>query len=762
MPKKMLQRTPKKEEPLSAGRAAYTRRKEEKQDEAPIEQFELVEVQATRQGKSEAEAEAEAESEVPDESDEPTLFMRAHYIFDNWMARQSSPFVLVAFLVVLIIILGGIGNFAVCDDSGGGDGRRKSAGSGDSNSTDAGGGDGDESKCSIGEGMWTAWLYLNDPAAHAGNAPGMDRFVGGVISMIGLFIFAMLMGFVFDLITVNMEELRKGKSKVVEREHTLILGWSDKIYAILLQLCDANECGPNGERGGTVVILATPGGLAPESKEDMIIELDERIDEERRKGTLFVVRVGSPMLTSDLKKVAASVASSIIILCDDDGDASKADAQVLRTVVALGSALPQCSPAHIVTQIRDIDCVPLLDLVCGDRIETIVSHDIVGRLMVMSVRQPGLAKIYEQLLGFEGDEFYFKPWPQVIGKRYGDLFQYFIDAIPLGVRTADGFVVMKPSLDRVVKFGEEVLFLAEDDETYKYEENSCTCAPGKPGAKDIELPEKMLVVGWRRDFRDMVMLIDELVAEGSELHIMCDKEECDREEELEDAGLDFSALKNLELVHHEGHARRHFEKLPLEEFSSCLIVADEEAEDDLMNSDSQCIQTLLLIRDVQMKRRHGDPHSEAEQRACAEACPILVETLDVRTQDCIKTSKSLQAGADFLQSNEMVSRVLAMVSEDRSVNLILSELLGGDGASIALKPAEPYLNDPNEQLSFLEFSKRTHDFDEVLLGFQLYPAAVAANTIMNPRDKNVKKNWQGCLMIVLMTEGVPQYPHLHD
>merc|ERR1712166_806855 len=149
MPKKMLQRTPKKEEPLSAGRAAYTRRKEEKQDEAPIEQFELVEVQATRQGKSEAEAEAEEESEVPDESDEPTLFMRVHYIFDNWMAKQSSPFVLVAFLVVLIIILGGIGNFAVCDDSGGGDGRRKSAGTGgDSNSTVVIDGGGDESKCS--------------------------------------------------------------------------------------------------------------------------------------------------------------------------------------------------------------------------------------------------------------------------------------------------------------------------------------------------------------------------------------------------------------------------------------------------------------------------------------------------------------------------------------------------------------------------------------------------------------------------------------
>ena len=32
-------------------------------------------------------------------------------------------------------------------------------------------------------------------------------------------------------------------------------------------------------------------------------ELDERIDEERRKGTIFVIRVGSPSLYSDLQKV---------------------------------------------------------------------------------------------------------------------------------------------------------------------------------------------------------------------------------------------------------------------------------------------------------------------------------------------------------------------------------------------------------------------------------------------------------------------------
>merc|ERR1711998_741132 len=103
-----------------------------------------------------------------------------------------------------------------------------------------------------------------------------------------------------------------------------------------------------------------------------------------------------------------------------------------------------------------------------------------------------------------------------------------------------------------------------------------------------------------------------------------------------------------------------------------------------------------MIRDVQMTRNDQDGQLQEHQLKCASECPILVETLDPRTQDSIQSSPALQNIADFVQSNEMVSRVLAMVSENRSVNVILSELLGGKGCSFKLAPAEEYLNSPDE------------------------------------------------------------------
>ena len=38
-----------------------------------------------------------------------------------------------------------------------------------------------------------------------------------------------------------------------------------------------------------------------------------------------------------------------------------------------------------------------------DKVEAVVSHDIVGRLMIHCARQRGLGKVIEQLVGFEGN-----------------------------------------------------------------------------------------------------------------------------------------------------------------------------------------------------------------------------------------------------------------------------------------------------------------------------------------------------------------------
>lgn len=77
-------------------------------------------------------------------------------------------------------------------------------------------------------------------------------------------------------------------------------------------------------------------------------------------------------------------------------------------------------------------------------------------------------QIWEDILGFENAEFYIKRWPQLDGKRFEDVLISFPDAVPCGVKVAAkrGKIIINPDDDYILKEGDEILVIAEDDDTY--------------------------------------------------------------------------------------------------------------------------------------------------------------------------------------------------------------------------------------------------------------------------------------------------------
>lgn len=80
----------------------------------------------------------------------------------------------------------------------------------------------------------------------------------------------------------------------------------------------------------------------------------------------------------------------------------------------------------------------------------------------------GNQQIWEDILGFEGCEFYFKRWPQLDGMQFEDVLISFPDAIPCGVKAAScgGKIILNPDDSYILQEGDEVLVIAEDDDTY--------------------------------------------------------------------------------------------------------------------------------------------------------------------------------------------------------------------------------------------------------------------------------------------------------
>lgn len=51
-------------------------------------------------------------------------------------------------------------------------------------------------------------------------------------------------------------------------------------------------------------------------------------------------------------------------------------------------------------ELSDLDNEVLVKLVGGDLVETVVAHDVIGRLMIQCARQPGLAQVNSFIMYF--------------------------------------------------------------------------------------------------------------------------------------------------------------------------------------------------------------------------------------------------------------------------------------------------------------------------------------------------------------------------
>ncbi|HEY8238028.1 MAG TPA: hypothetical protein VIF63_01220, partial [Candidatus Limnocylindrales bacterium] len=127
--------------------------------------------------------------------------------------------------------------------------------------------------------VWMGLLRTLDPGT-MGADEGSPEFLGAMLAVTlgGIFVISALIGIVNTGIQGRLAELRKGKSRVIESGHTVILGWNQQVFTILSELVVANA----NQRGRSVVILAD------RDKVEMDDEIRARILD--TKGTKIVCR----------------------------------------------------------------------------------------------------------------------------------------------------------------------------------------------------------------------------------------------------------------------------------------------------------------------------------------------------------------------------------------------------------------------------------------------------------------------------------------
>jgi voltage-gated potassium channel Kch len=628
----------------------------------------------------------------------PTFKQRFQYWFDNYMSRGTGALITALFALSAVII------FVIAA-------LVKITGSAPNNE-------------SLFELAWMSLLRTLDSGTMGGDQGGFFFLLMMlVVTFGGIFVVSALIGIINNGLEDKLDELRKGRSAVLENNHTLILGWNTRIFIVLSELILANA----SRKSGAVIVV-----LADQDKVEMEDAINDRISD--TKNTRIICRSGSPIDLTDLEIASPHTARSIIVLADG----ADPDTHVIKSVLAItNNPNRRAEPYHIVTQIRDpknMDVVKMLG--AKDLVQPILTNDLIARVVAQTSRQSGLSLVYTELMNFGGDEIYFKQEPELSGKTYGESLLAYETSTLMGIRKADGSIALSPAMDTRIQSGDQIFVIAEDDDKIKlsglsripFDESLIRVS----GAVSKPKPEKSLILGWNRSGATIIRELDNYVAKGSQVTIISDIYDLEKQLRLE-----VGKLKNQKVTVQEGDIRDRglLESLEATEYDHVIVLAYSHLEQQ--EADAITLITLLHLRDI--AERDETPFS------------IISEMLDLRNRELAEAAKV----DDFIVSEHLISLMMSQLSENAELMGVFADMFDPEGAEIYLKPIGDYVT-TGQPVNFYTVTEAARRRGETALGYRLmsesHDADKAYGIHTNPK-KAERVSFSDQDKIVVISEG---------
>lgn len=559
-----------------------------------------------------------------------------------------------------------------------------------------------------GEGFvemtWISLMRTLDPGTMGGDEGDVLFLLAMLcVTLGGIFIISTLIGIVTTSLEARLVSLRKGRSRVVEKGHTVVLGWSEQVFTIISELAIANE----NQKNPCIVIMADV------DKVEMEDEIKSKVSS--TKNTRVVCRTGNPVEPSDLEIMSLGTSKSIIILSPESDNP---DPEVIKMMLAIiNNPLLESVDINIVALIRNPENVEVAQIVGRDKAEIVLAGDIVARMTAQTCLQSGLSIVYQELLDYGGDEIYFHIEPELFGKTFREAILMYETSSVIGIKPANGEPVLNPPMDTIINEADSVIAISEDDDTVTL---SGRIDPDinrefiRSDFKENLSPTRIIMLGWNWRASIIIRELDNYLQPGSFMKIVADEAICGLSEESFD-------LKNLDLEYTSAVTtdRRVLEGLQIDNYDHIIILCYTDTL-DAQEADSATLMTLLHIRDITEKM--GGRYS------------LVSEMKDIRNRNLAEVT----GADDFIVSDQMLSLLLTQISENRHLGGVFWDLFDPDGSEIYLKPVHRYVH-TGVAVNFYTIAESAISKGEVAIGYRLFQLKddidSSYGVVVNP-DKN--------------------------
>lgn len=562
---------------------------------------------------------------------------------------------------------------------------------------------GDEGSYTVLEAFWVSLLS----AIGNGSIGGRETVWSYRLLMLAMTFGSIFIGSFFISALTNglvsrVSELKKGRTRVIEDGHIVILGWSEQVFTILTELLTANENQPKA----CIVILGT---LAKEDMEDQIASKVARIGKTR-----IVCRTGDPMEMADLNIVSLNTARTIIVL---QPASHYPDADVIKTVLAITNHPNRReSPYEIVSGIRNPRNHDIALIAGRQEVQWLMTAETVSRVIAQTSLQPGLSAIYDDLFDFADNDIYFKDEPRLVGQTFHQgLFASENNSL-IGICTKDGRVLLNPTQDYLIKEGDRLIVVAADDSMIRFDphgqipiQTELICL----GEKVPEKPKEILILGWNWRGTRVIQELNYYVPAGSEVTVLADQEKIEETIERE-----CRHLENLTVCYFPGDTddRQILEGILFKVYDHVIILGYSDKL-TFHRADAKTLVTLLHLRDIKERDKH--------------TFTVVTEMMDSRNYELASTARA----DDYVVSERIISLLMSQIAENRQLSDAFIELLNPDSSEIYLKPVHLYVatGQPVNYYTVLEAASQRR---EIAFGYRIAALATdpakAYGIVINP------------------------------
>lgn len=592
------------------------------------------------------------------------------------------------------------------------------------------------------EAIWQTLMHAIDTGTFTSEQSSGFRTVMLLVTLAGIFIMASLISIFNSTLDRNITRMRKGRTPVVERDYTLILGWSPAVLNVVSELVEANKKEGTWHKWKRLIKKnATHEGkrriviLADKDKVEMEDEIRARLGKADRKGWRFfrdiICRTGNPLDVRDLEIVRPHLAHSIVVLLPlsskDDASSDDPDSLALKTILAIRHT-PQNGKSkranekapYIVHELRDSDNRETAKLVGNAKKEGegvgvahfIDSSDVIARIIAQTCRQAGMSEIYIDLLNHNDNQIYFVPVkdvPLLDGKTFEDALYMLPHAVLIGLKPASGDSrwMLNPKMDTKIKAMDDIIVIAQSRDAVRAKEHGKVDRPKVSGQSETD-PENTLILGWSTRGQRILTELNKYVCSKSIVRIVAntDKAESQSKPHCDDT----SSKQTVDFQRDDPTSPAVLnDVLKNADYDHIIVLGDHDLAPQ--RADMNTLVTLLNLRNI-IRDRANSGHT-----ACSSVSIVSEMLVDSNRKLAEATRADNFGGHDFIVSDSLISSYMTQVSRNEDLKVVFDELLDEREMEIYLKPAANYIK-LGQPVNFYAVIAAAAQYNECAIGYR--------------------------------------------